>query len=65
MPLAPGQNTSGQRKYKYAGGFSGIQRDYEGARDMVNSQDTKSIGPVANIARLFENVLWDARKSTI
>ncbi len=44
--------------------FSGNQRDYEGARAMVNALDTESIVKVANIARLFEDVLWDARKTT-
>ena len=44
--------------------FSGAQRDYEGARAMVNALDTESVAKVANIARLFEDVLWDARKST-
>lgn len=51
-------------KHKFDDYFSGIQRDYEGARAMVNAADVDSIAKVANIARLFEDVLWDARKST-
>ena len=50
--------------HKFDDYFSGTQRDYEGARAMVNALDTDSIAKVANIARLFEDVLWDARKST-
>jgi hypothetical protein len=43
--------------------FSGNDRDYAGARTMVNKKDVDSIQPVAEIARLFEDVLWDARKT--
>jgi hypothetical protein len=50
--------------HKFHDYFSGNQRGYEGARAMVNALDTESIVKVANIARLFEDVLWDARKTT-
>jgi hypothetical protein len=47
--------------HKFDDCFPGNQRDYEGARAMVNALDTESIVKMVNIARLL---VWDARKTT-
>jgi len=49
-------------KHEFDDCFSGRQRDYEGARAMVNAAHVDSITKVARIARPFEDMLRDVRK---
>ncbi|HEY9028412.1 MAG TPA: glycoside hydrolase [Burkholderiaceae bacterium] len=49
-------------KHKFENYFSGHDREYQRARAMVNGTDHAA--EIANIARDFEDILWDARKVT-
>jgi len=47
---------------KFSMYFSGHDRNYVGARAMVNGTDRATV--IANIAEAFEDILWDSRKVT-